>query len=77
MSEEVTSPGHKLGQMIGDFLESVFTPKILSFAKKHKVYCDKKGPRQVRGEKKKVTWIDNKEISMTLTLFLKKMVTNQ
>ena len=57
---EVTSPGHKLGQMIGDFIESVFAPKMLLFAKEHKVYCDKKGHRQVRGEKKKVTWIDSK-----------------
>jgi len=58
---EVTSPGHKLGQMIGNFLESIFSEKLVEFAKEHGFYCDKRGLRPaVRGSNKKVTWRDNR-----------------
>ncbi len=57
----VTSPGHKLGQMIGNFIEEMFGKDLVSFSQRHGFYCDRKGPRpKVRGKKKKVTWIDNK-----------------
>jgi len=55
----VTSPGHKLGQMIGNFFESFFGEIIQKFAQEHGFYCDKKGPRPgIRGNLRKVTWVD-------------------
>jgi hypothetical protein len=46
--------------MLGDWLESVFSKKLVLFAEEHDVYCDRKGLRPlVRGNKKKVTWLDN------------------
>lgn len=59
---EVTSPGHKLGQMIGDWLECIFEKRLVAFANEHRnLYCDKKGLRPlVRGKKKKLTWLDSK-----------------
>ena len=56
---QVTSPGHKLGQMIGNFFEAVFSDKLKNIAQKHGFYFDKKGSRSgVRGSKRKVTWVD-------------------
>ena len=55
----VTSPGHKLGQMIGNFFENFFGEIINEFADNHKFYFDKKGLRPgVRGKLIKVTWED-------------------
>lgn len=53
------SPGHKLGQMIGNFFEDLFLEILDGLARKHNLYCDKKGERPaVRGNKVKVTWND-------------------
>lgn len=55
----VASPGHKLGQLIGNFFEEFFSNDMTKIANKHGFYCDKKGPRPgVRGKKKKVVWTD-------------------
>ncbi|HEC87315.1 MAG TPA: DNA methylase [Thermoplasmatales archaeon] len=57
----VTSPGHKLGQMIGNFLEEMFGKDLVSFSEKYRFYCDRKGERpEVRGRRRKVTWEDNR-----------------
>ncbi|MCD6371836.1 MAG: hypothetical protein J7L39_03915 [Candidatus Aenigmarchaeota archaeon] len=57
----VTSPGHKLGQMIGNFLEQMFGKDLVSFSERYGFYCDRKGERpNVRGRKRKVTWQDNR-----------------
>ncbi len=52
------SPAHKLGQIIGDFIEEVFANELAKFARKHKLYLDKKGERSARPGKK-VTWTDS------------------
>lgn len=56
---KAASPGHKLGQMIGNFLEDVFDDHFSEFAVAHKLYLDKKGPRTARGARRKVTWHDS------------------
>jgi hypothetical protein len=58
---KVTSPGHKLGQLIGNFFERFFSSRLMDLAEELGLYCDQKGFRpEVRGRKKKVTWIDNR-----------------
>lgn len=42
------SPAHKFGQMIGDILEITVQPMLRSFAAKHGLYLDMKGPRPAR-----------------------------
>lgn len=57
--EEIASPGHKLGQMIGNFFEDFFSDSLSQIADKHGVYCDSRGRRpEVRGNRRKVTWSD-------------------
>lgn len=51
------SLSHKFGQIIGDLLEIALEPQLQRFAKKHKLFLDKKGPRKARSGKK-VTWVD-------------------
>jgi len=56
---EVTSPGHKLGQMIGNFFEELFADDLIDLSERHGFYCDHRGLRpQVRGSSRKVTWVD-------------------
>lgn len=52
------SPAHKFGQIIGDLLELAIEPHLQKFARKHKLYLDKKGIRKARSGKK-VCWIDS------------------
>lgn len=52
------SLSHKFGQIIGDLLELALEPHLEKFAKKHKLYLDKKGERKGR-KGKKVSWIDS------------------
>ena len=51
------SLSHKFGQIIGDLLELALEPYLQKFARKHKLYLDKKGVRKARSGKK-VSWID-------------------
>jgi len=56
---EITSPGHKLGQLIGNFFEALFADDLIDLSSKHECYCDHKGLRpRVRGNSRKVTWTD-------------------
>lgn len=56
----VTSPGHKLGQLIGNFFEEFFSNRLVNLAGQLGFYCDRKGLRpKVRGNKRKVTWTDS------------------
>jgi len=56
---EVTSPGHKLGQLIGNFFETLFVDDLIDLSNKHGCYCDRRGLRpRVRGNLRKVTWTD-------------------
>lgn len=55
----ITSPGHKLGQMIGNLFEEIFSSRLQRIADDLGFYLDKKGLRPgVRGSRKKVTWTD-------------------
>lgn len=54
------SLSHKFGQIIGDLLELAITPNLEKFAKKHKLFLDKKGERITR-KGKKLTWTDLKK----------------
>lgn len=57
---DVASPGHKLGQMVGEFFERLLRSDVQHSAAKVGLYCDCKGPRaQVRAGRK-VTWEDDK-----------------
>ncbi len=57
---KVTSPGHKLGQLIGNFFEGFFSNRLTNLPERLGFYCDKKGLRpKVRGKKRKVTWTDS------------------
>jgi len=51
------SLSHKFGQIIGELLELALEPHLRKFARKHKLYLDKKGSRKAR-QGKKVTWTD-------------------
>jgi hypothetical protein len=53
------SLSHKFGQIIGDLLELALEPHLQKFARKHKLYLDKKGERKARSGKK-VSWTDAK-----------------
>ena len=53
------SLSHKFGQIIGELLEIALQPNLEKFAKKHKLFLDKKGERLVR-KGKKLTWVDIK-----------------
>lgn len=53
------SLSHKFGQIIGDLLEMALEPHLQKFARKHKLYLDKKGIRKARSGKK-VSWTDTK-----------------
>lgn len=56
---EVTSPGHKLGQLIGNFFEALFAGDLIDLSNKHGCYCDRRGLRpRVRGSSRKVAWTD-------------------
>jgi hypothetical protein len=52
------APGHRLGQIIGDTVELAIGPPLLTFAKHHELYLDKKGTRAARPGKKLV-WRDS------------------
>ena len=65
------SLSHKFGQLIGDLLELALEPHLQKFAKKHKLYLDKKGVRKARAGKK-VTWTDSKENKHDLDFVLER-----
>ena len=53
-----TSPSHRLGQLLGNILESIFIPLLQDVANRHNMYLDVVGrPRDVR-KGKKITWAD-------------------
>jgi hypothetical protein len=51
------SPSHRFGQIIGEVLEAATLPLLVSFAKKHGLYLDKKGDRPCR-RGRKCSWKD-------------------
>ncbi|ELW7658642.1 hypothetical protein QLH81_002457 [Salmonella enterica] len=54
-----TSPSHKLGQLLGNMLESIFIPLLQGVADRHGMYLDVVGqPREGR-KGKKITWADS------------------
>ena len=58
------SPGHKLGQMVGDFIQEsvdrILAARLQKLATEHNLYLDRQGLRPVvRGKHKKVRWKDN------------------
>lgn len=52
------SPAHKLGQIIGDELETAVHEPLSQIAREFGLYLDYRHPRAARGEKKKVAWTD-------------------
>ncbi len=64
-TKKSAAPGHKLGQMVGNFFEkfvdTVLAARLEKLALEHHLYLDRKGLRKsVRGELKKVSWLDNR-----------------
>jgi hypothetical protein len=53
------SLSHKFGQLIGDLLELAIEPHLEKFARKYKLFLDKKGERKARTGKK-LSWTDGK-----------------
>lgn len=53
------SPAHKLGQIIGEELESAIREPLKAIAKEYNLYLDYEHARPARRGKKKVTWADS------------------
>jgi len=63
-SPKSASPGHKLGQMVGDFfqkfVDTILAARLEKLATEHNLHLDRQGLRPaVRGNLKKVRWKDN------------------
>ena len=60
--DEVASPGHKLGQIIGTALETQFGPNLERLVTDlgSDYYLDRRGPRPARPGKNNITWVDSK-----------------
>jgi hypothetical protein len=61
---KTASPGHKLGQMVGDFfqrfVDTILAARLERLATEQNLYLDRQGLRPaVRGNLKKVCWKDN------------------
>ena len=54
------SPSHRLGQIIGDQLESSVQEPLADIANEFNLYLDYHHSRKARGGKKRVTWKDGK-----------------
>ncbi|MBX7141264.1 MAG: hypothetical protein K1X63_09315 [Chitinophagales bacterium] len=65
------SLSHKFGQIIGDLLELAIQPHLEKFARKHKLFLDKKGERKARAGKK-VSWTDSKNNKHDLDFVLER-----
>lgn len=70
------SLSHKFGQIIGELLEIALQPNLEKFAKKHKLFLDKKGERLVR-KGKKLTWVDIKNNTHDLDFVLERAGTGK
>lgn len=57
---QVASPGHRLGQMIGEFFEALFADDFTALATRLGYYCDKRGTRPARGKSTRIVWRDNR-----------------
>lgn len=56
----MASPGHRLGQMIGEFFEDLFADDLTALATRLGFYCDRRGPRPARGSSLRIVWRDNR-----------------
>lgn len=65
------SLSHKFGQIIGDLLELAIEPHLEKFARKHKLFLDKKGERKARTGKK-LSWTDGKDNKHDLDFVLER-----
>jgi len=54
------SPSHRFGQIIGAVLESALRPVLQAVVRERGLYLDTKGPREARGGKRKVAWVDDR-----------------
>jgi hypothetical protein len=54
------SPAHRFGQIIGESLELAIRPVLETVARDLKLFLDGKGERKIRGNKRKIAWIDGK-----------------
>ena len=54
------SPAHRLGQIIGDLVESAVREPLSAIAEGFNLYLDYKHARPARGGKREVAWKDNK-----------------
>ena len=70
------SLSHKFGQIIGDLLEAGLEPHLQRFAKKHKLYLDKKGKRKARPGQK-VSWEDDNHNKHDLDFVLERGGTDE
>lgn len=66
------SPSHRFGQIIGDLLEEIMTPKFQAFCDERGLYLDKKGIRGEARDGKKVAWLDKYGNSHDLDFVIEK-----
>lgn len=66
------APGHKLGQVVGTFIERFVASILGSFAAEHGYFLDTKGPRGKARPGKKITWADKYGSSHDLDFVLEK-----
>jgi len=53
------SPAHRFGQIVGEVLEAAVFPLLGNFARRHRLYLDKKGERPAR-KGLKCSWVDRR-----------------
>lgn len=52
------APVHKLGQMIGDFIENYFKGELIEICRERQLYLDIVGKKRTARRGKKVSWLD-------------------
>ena len=70
------SPAHRFGQIIGDVLEAGVARVLAKFARSHRLFLDKKGPRPCR-HGKKCAWLDHRGNAHDLDFVLERGGTPQ
>ncbi len=70
------SPAHRFGQIVGEVLEQAVEPLLSSFATRHGVYLDRKGPRAARTGRK-LSWKDSNGNSHDLDFVLERNGTDR
>ncbi len=69
---KTVSPGHKLGQMVGEFIEDLFASRLETVARELGLFCDRRGPRPARAHTVLVEWKDSQKNTHQLDYVLER-----